>query len=370
MTASDTLLSDGDLGAGRFTVTLVFNETMTRTASPSVEFIPNVAGGAAPTLTNPSAGTWSRRSRPDDTFTVVYDVSDNDVDVRDIAIDVAGAKDLAGNDQEDYAPQAEFDIDTRNPAVASSVPSTVGPTNADSLVFTVEFDETVSSVTADDFQLTTTGTAAGVVADVSPGSGTSFTVTVESIAGDGTLRLDLNSGTDVEDPAGNLATAFTGGDSVAIDNTPPAMTAWTLTDDTGDSPSDRLTSDGMPVLEFAFSEVVFGAGSDIVVLDPYSAPVAPDVIAGWGTSTLTLTFTTGLMVDGPYTVTLKGSIRRHRRQPVGRRDGPGRSVHLGYPRAHGRHPRTSPPTRAARPSIPSPSRSASRSPASIWPTSR
>ena len=112
-----------------------------------------------------------------------------------------------------------FMIDKTAPTVTSSTPSTAGPTNAESLTFTVVFDETVSNVTTDDFQLTTTGTANGEIASVDASSGTSFTVTVDTIRGDGALRLDLSGGTDVQDASGNIAVAYTGGDTVTIDKT-------------------------------------------------------------------------------------------------------------------------------------------------------
>jgi gliding motility-associated-like protein len=58
------------------------------------------------------------------------------------------------------------------------------------------------------------------------GSGTTYTVTVGSITGTGTLRLDVNrTGDAITDLAGNtLTTGFTGGDTYTIDNTPPTAT--------------------------------------------------------------------------------------------------------------------------------------------------
>lgn len=73
-----------------------------------------------------------------------------------------------------------------------------------------------------DFALTKTGTANGAIASVS-GSGTTYTVTVNTITDDGTLRLDLNGGTNVIDAAGNAAPAFTSGSVVTIDNIKPVI---------------------------------------------------------------------------------------------------------------------------------------------------
>ena len=108
------------------------------------------------------------------------------------------------------------------PTVTSITPISAGPTNAASLTFSVVFGQQVFSVSPAAFQLTATGTANGNVASVSASSGTVFTVTVGSIAGDGTLRLDLPASSGVVDSLGNPVAAFTSGGTVTIDHTPPA----------------------------------------------------------------------------------------------------------------------------------------------------
>lgn len=97
-------------------------------------------------------------------------------------------------------------------------------TKAASQAYTVTFSEAVSGVDLSDFVLTGTGTAAGTIASVS-GSGTTYTVNLTGVSGDGTLRLDLkSSGTGIADAVGNaIATGFTTGQSFTIDNTAPAQ---------------------------------------------------------------------------------------------------------------------------------------------------
>ncbi len=80
-----------------------------------------------------------------------------------------------------------------------------------------------------------------------------------------------------------------------------------LTEDTGISAHDQITSDTTPELAFPFNEPVHGQDSDVTVLDPNSNPVTPDSITGWGTDVLTITFDTPLTVEGEYTITLNGS---------------------------------------------------------------
>jgi len=91
-----------------------------------------------------------------------------------------------------------------------------------------------------------------------------------------------------------------------LDLVPPTLLGWTLTEDTGASDTDRITKDAAPMLTFSFSEFVIG-NDDISIIGPDSGSIEADSIAGWGTDTLTVAFSTPLVLDGQYTVTLKGA---------------------------------------------------------------
>ena len=137
---------------------------------------------------------------------------------------------VQSTDQYGYWSTKSFTItvnDITPPSVVLDVPGGTGPTNVTSLVFTVVFSAAVHNVAAGDFHLTATGTAAGKVTAVSSASGTTFTVTVGSISGDGTLRLDLVAGTTVQDAAGNVALPYAAGGTVTLDHTPPAVLSST-----------------------------------------------------------------------------------------------------------------------------------------------
>ncbi len=109
-------------------------------------------------------------------------------------------------------------------AVAPSVSSitrqnpTDAATIASSVVFRVTFSENVNGVDISDFSLTTTGTVAGTIASVSAATGATIDVTVNTISGIGSLRLDLkSSGTGINDTPGNpLSAGFTGGEIYTI----------------------------------------------------------------------------------------------------------------------------------------------------------
>ncbi|AWB23036.1 HYR domain-containing protein [Methylobacterium currus] len=142
-------------------------------------------------------------------------------------------------------------VDATPPNVAGISPSVTGPTNATSLTQTVTFSEAVTGVDAGDFALTGTGTAAGTIASVT-GSGTTYTVTLAGVTGDGTLRLDLKgAGTGIQDAAGNAATGFTAGGVTTLDHTAPIVAGLT-TATTGPTNATSLT------YALAFSEAVTG----------------------------------------------------------------------------------------------------------------
>ncbi|MDB4923221.1 cadherin-like beta sandwich domain-containing protein [Mucilaginibacter sp.] len=115
-----------------------------------------------------------------------------------------------------------YTIDKTAPTASSIIPANATPTKATSINYTVTFSESVTGVDVSDFALTKTSSANGSLASVT-GSGTTYTVTVNSITGNGTIRLDLNnSGTGITDVAGNaIAGGFTAGQTYTIDNASP-----------------------------------------------------------------------------------------------------------------------------------------------------
>ncbi|MET0650461.1 MAG: Ig-like domain-containing protein, partial [Pyrinomonadaceae bacterium] len=109
-------------------------------------------------------------------------------------------------------PPTVLSINRQNPSGATI--------NGGTVVFRVTFSEQVSGVDAADFQLTTTGSATGTLTSLSAVTGTTYDVTVNSVSGTGTLRLDLKaSGTGIIDVAGNAASGgYTSGQSYTVSN--------------------------------------------------------------------------------------------------------------------------------------------------------
>ena len=98
------------------------------------------------------------------------------------------------------------------PTVVSLVRAVTSPTMADTVTYTLTFSEPVTGVAATNFAVVAGGgVAASSVATVS-GAGTTWTVTVNTGRGTGSLRLDVVNGTGITDAASNVlaGTPFTG----------------------------------------------------------------------------------------------------------------------------------------------------------------
>ena len=118
-------------------------------------------------------------------------------------------------------------VDAVAPSVSSIARADASPTNSSSVEYTITFPEGVSGVGTNDFTVTSTGTASGSVALITAVSASVYTVTVNSISGNGTLRLDLNnSGTGITDVPGNAVSGgYTSGQTYTIDMSAPAVSS-------------------------------------------------------------------------------------------------------------------------------------------------
>lgn len=120
------------------------------------------------------------------------------------------------------SPDFVVTVEDTPPTVSSiNRQSPTGATiNGGTVVFRATFSEQVSGVDAADFQLTATGSTTGIINNLSAVSGTTYDVTVGSVGGTGTLRLDLKaSGTGIVDVAGNqIAGGYTAGQAYTVTN--------------------------------------------------------------------------------------------------------------------------------------------------------
>jgi len=118
------------------------------------------------------------------------------------------------------------------PFVSTILRKDSNPTNAASVKFTVTFSKSVTGVNRADFVLTTAGISGASIVSVD-GSGTTYTATVNTGTGDGTIRLDLIDNDSIQDgtyPLGGTGVGngnFTSGQvynivkSVTFEDVPP-----------------------------------------------------------------------------------------------------------------------------------------------------
>src|SRR5436190_8101567 len=93
-------------------------------------------------------------------------------------------------------------VDTTAPSVTSINRVSANPTSAGSVSFTVIYSESVTGVDSTDFALNSTGVTGASITSVI-GSGTTYTVAVNSGSGDGTIGLNLVDNDSIVDTAGN-----------------------------------------------------------------------------------------------------------------------------------------------------------------------
>lgn len=150
-----------------------------------------------------------------------------------------------------------YDIDKTTPNVASIVRASNSPTNASGVDFTVTFTEPVLGVDALDFNLVNIAGSGATISNVN-GSGNTYTVSVNTGAGDTALRLDLIDDDSITDLAGNKLGNigigngnYTVGETYNIEKTAPIVTSITRA---GADPSSASSVDFI----VSFSEPVTG----------------------------------------------------------------------------------------------------------------
>ncbi|WP_407351277.1 autotransporter domain-containing protein [Luteimonas sp. R10] len=174
--------------------------------------------------------------------------------------------------------------DAEPPVVTAIDRVDASPTNADSVRYAVSFSEAVTGVDAADFSVTATGTATGAVALVATTDSILYTVTVNGVGGDGTLRLDVNgSDTGIIDVAGNPAAGFTGGQAYIVDDVAPVVTSVSVP-----ANGRYLAGDALDFTVHLSETVVVdtAGGTPYLELTVGSAPQQVSYVSGSGTGAL------------------------------------------------------------------------------------
>ena len=207
--------------------------------------------------------------------------------------------DLAGNASSAGA-SLTLTLDTTAPTVTSVARQTPSgeTTNADTLVYRVTFNESVSNVGTDDFSVTgTTGTVTGVT-----GSGTTYDITVSGgdlASANGTVSLGFAGGQNIADTAGNAlaSTTPTGtNQTYTLDNSSPTVTSIAR-----QTPSAETTNADSLVYRVTFSESVSNVGTADFTVTGTTGTVSG--VTGSGT-TYDVTVSGGDLASANGTITL------------------------------------------------------------------
>lgn len=184
-------------------------------------------------------------------------------------------------------------IDKSLPFASAIVRADASPTNANLVHFTVNFTENVAGVDAGDFVLTPSGSISNYSITEILGSGNSYTVTVNTGAGDGTLRLDLADNDSILDetslPLGGVGAGngnYSSGEFYTINKAAPGATSILRLD-----PSP--TAAGSVRFTVNFSESVTGVDAADFALSTSGVNEAGVVSVSGSGTTYTVTIGTG-----------------------------------------------------------------------------
>ncbi len=186
-------------------------------------------------------------------------------------------------------------IDAVAPSLASVTRVTPSPTNAASVDFAVTFSESISGIDAGDFNLAAAGLTGASISGVA-GSGDTYTVSVATGTGDGSVALGLSATPVAQDVAGNaLGTSPLAAD-YSVDRTAPLPVSIT-----------KLDSDN-PVTPFVRFQVTFDeavSGVDVSDFSLATTGVVDAMVIGvsGGSTVYTVDVYTGL-ASGTIALTL------------------------------------------------------------------
>jgi predicted extracellular nuclease/methionine-rich copper-binding protein CopC len=177
-------------GTATFSLAILFNEAMDTTAGATPVITFPTAGEDPTSVITSTGGSWSGN-----TYTATFSVADGGVDLADIDVRVAAAKDAAGNTMLAATTADVFSISQLNPTLQSSTPADDAVSVSVSNDITVTFSETITIANlagielrkvSDDSVVTAAVSAAGSVLTIDPAAsldpGTAYYVSIAANA--------------------------------------------------------------------------------------------------------------------------------------------------------------------------------------------
>jgi hypothetical protein len=227
-TTNLTTVTDANAGAGTFSISLNFSETMDGVNNPTITF-PNAAGQT--TLTT-NSNSWNAANN---VFTLAYTVTDNNENIANIDIRAVNARDTYGNLMQQYDEAAKFNIDMQNASVtaiaASADPITDANIGTGSFTITVDFSENMNTGVNPTISFPTTGEDPEINTltfnNGTWSSNTRYVATYDVADANETIaNIDIRvSG--AQDAANNTQTVYNQADFLNVDTQNPAVSSIT-----------------------------------------------------------------------------------------------------------------------------------------------
>lgn len=233
--SSDYFLSNSsDVGTGKsYSISTVSSDTFTvsdlyvylssnasgstPTNDGTITFVGKLAGVTAYTFTISSGFNTSFSSNEGFNyidFSTAPSADYSDINVDEIQFTLGGSFQYIAVDDFQHC----YQVLSSDPPLVQQLALVGNPeASATQVTYSLSFNEDAVNVSLDDLELVTTGSVTANLASLS-GSGSSYTVTVNSITGEGSLRVNLKSGTDIEDLSGNSnVNPYTGEEHIVSD---------------------------------------------------------------------------------------------------------------------------------------------------------
>ena len=187
----------------------------------------------SPVILTSDTGSWTDNK----TFVARYDVTDQNLQMLNIDVQVAGGKDVAGDTQTSYTATGNFSIDMLNPAVVSVTPNltTITDANVGSQKFTLTavYSEAMNTSVNPAISFPTSGedpTASPATLTFNSGvwsNSTTFVATYDVADQNVTtsnIDVQVSGG---KDAAGNAPTSFTAPNNFSINTLSPSVVSVT-----------------------------------------------------------------------------------------------------------------------------------------------